>query len=84
VDDATDSPPSADSTGTPGAPAWDPGGGSAPGRPRWVKVVGAIVVIVVVLVVARLLMGGGGGHGPARHTSSPAGYASAEDGDGEP
>jgi hypothetical protein len=47
----------------------EPGGAldveSAPGTPRWVKVLGLVALVVVVLFVILLLMGG---HGPARHS----------------
>jgi hypothetical protein len=47
---------------------------SAPGIPRWVKVVGIVLAVVALLVVVMLLVGGGGGgHGPRRHGAGGAG-----------
>jgi hypothetical protein len=45
---------------------------SAPGIPRWVKVVGIVLAAVALLVVVVLLVGGGG-HGPRRHGAGGAG-----------
>jgi hypothetical protein len=45
---------------------------SAPGIPRWVKVVGIVLAVVALLVVVMLLVGGGG-HGPRRHGAGGAG-----------
>jgi hypothetical protein len=47
---------------------------SAPGIPRWVKVVGIVVAVVALLVVVMLFVGGGGdgGHGPRRHGAGSA------------
>jgi hypothetical protein len=46
---------------------------SAPGIPRWVKVVGIVLAVVGLLVLVMLLVGGGGGHGPRRHGAGGAG-----------
>jgi hypothetical protein len=47
---------------------------SAPGIPRWVKVVGIVLAVVALLVVVMLFVGGGdGGHGPRRHGAGSAG-----------
>ena len=61
-----DSPPYPDSVGDIGV---EPGRGSTPGTPRWVKVLG-IVGLVLVLLIAGLMLFGGGQHGPGRHTQS--------------
>jgi hypothetical protein len=46
----------------------EPGRGSTPGTPRWVKVFGIIAVVLVVLFVISLLTGVR--HGPGMHTPS--------------
>jgi hypothetical protein len=48
----------------------EPGRGSPPGMPRWVKVIAIIIGILVVLFVVLQLTGIGGRHGPGRHMSA--------------
>lgn len=44
---------------------------AAPGTPRWVKVILAVVIVVMLLtVVAVLTRLGGEEHGPGRHASA--------------
>ena len=45
-----------------------PEGGSPPGVPRWVKVIGLVALAVALLLVVALLAGGG--HGPQQHASA--------------
>ena len=61
------------------AAAVEPGRGSPPGTPRWVKVFGLIGIILVMLFVLGLLTGRH--HGPGRHfpgRNAPAGNAGSE------
>ena len=53
----------------------EPGRGSPPGTPRWVKVFGIVAIVLVVLAAVALVtgLGGPGGHGPGRHTRSSDG-----------
>ena len=46
----------------------EPGPGSTPGTPRWVKVFGIIALVLVLLFVISLLAGFR--HGPGLHTPS--------------
>ena len=53
-----------------------PGRGSTPSTPRWVKVFGIIAIVLVLLVVIVLITDVGGPHGPRRHL--PSGDAGAD------
>jgi len=63
--DMSDAPSTSDISGDAGT---EPGRGSVPRTPRWVKVIGIIAAAVVLLVLILLLIGGR--HGPGRHLGS--------------
>jgi hypothetical protein len=46
----------------------EPGRGSNPGMPRWVKISLVIVMVLVLAFVILNLAGVGGEHGPRRHS----------------
>lgn len=52
------------------------GEATAPGMPRWVKVLGAIALVVVVIAVVAMLISGGE-HGPGRHGAERAASTAA-------
>lgn len=54
----------------------EPGRGSPPRLPRWLKLSGIIAGVLVLAAVAVMFIAGGD-HGPGRHT--PGGDAPAED-----
>jgi hypothetical protein len=49
---------------------------SAPGMPRWVKVLGGIAAAIVLIAIVAMLVSGGE-HGPGRHGVERAGLDAA-------
>lgn len=48
----------------------EPGDGSPPNMPGWVKVLGIIALILVLLIAIHIITGIGGPHGPGSHLPS--------------